>query len=314
MVCLTFADNHDVKRYNVEIGSSRKFITETLNVDYLTYNSIGLTVFKTPVEAATIRMQQQQQLQASGLFIENYLSSTAVPFDWEWFEDSFTSSGGELSHWSSDNALHITPGAIPPGEMWLIGGRIHTQLDEIAESLSHLSNYNDYNFLPGSWQFRSSVVEYRIISIDDNTDSYQAPFNQQFKKPVSITIKHTVSKTNSEAIRVFCIQDNNFIEEINARSGSNESNSSATYELNGDCVTIETYDFCLFFVCVCQHKSVNKDIQSINAIAYGKICKDQSEYKAEVDFELQFLSEDSVERLPEFWQVSISPNNFKYVL
>lgn len=154
MVCLTFADNHDVKRYNVEIGSSRKFITETLNVDYLTYNSIGLTVFKTPVEAATIRMQQQQQLQASGLFIENYLSSTAVPFDWEWFEDSFTSSGGELSHWSSDNALHITPGAIPPGEMWLIGGRGSTlSLTKLRRACRILATITTIIFYPALGSF-----------------------------------------------------------------------------------------------------------------------------------------------------------------
>lgn len=40
--------------------------------------------------------------------------------DWEHVEDNFTSLGGELSHWASDNSLQVTSGAIPIGETWNI--------------------------------------------------------------------------------------------------------------------------------------------------------------------------------------------------
>lgn len=223
--------------------------------------------------------------------------------DWEQVEDDFTSLGGELSHWASDNTFQVTRGAIPIGETWSISCKVHTLLDQFAEYLSTLKNYRDI-FLTDAWQFRSSVMEFSITSIRDSPNSMSA--ERVFLKPVLINIKHTASNQSRNYLRVFSVH-NGIIQEIYVRNMNKASYAVPCFHIDDNYLIVETTHFSSFFACVCGEEHVNKQIHSISAIAFGRIyaeVNDNYNHKAELDFALKFVSKDSVATLQEFLNVS----------
>jgi hypothetical protein len=224
--------------------------------------------------------------------------------DWEHVEDKFTSRGGELFHWASDNSLRIVSGAIPVGETWCIRGQMHTILDQFDEYLSLCKNYNTF-FSDNVRQYCSSVFELHIVSASDAQD--QPIFlsrSTQFDKPVSITMRYAAMGGSRQDLHVFCVQDNDVIQEITIGDANDKSREAPYFLLDDDYVTIRTKHFSYYFVCKCGEQPIKTNINFINALVYGRIYPERDgEYthKAHVDFGLQFIP--SLTILPEFWQV-----------
>jgi hypothetical protein len=163
--------------------------------------------------------------------------------DWEHVEGEFTSRGGELFHWASDNSLCIVPGAIPVGETWRIRGQMHTLLDQFDAYLSQCKNYNAI-FSDNVRQYCSSVFELQIISASDAQDQpILLPRSKEFNKPVSITIRYAASESSRQDLRVFCVHDNNVIQEIKIGDANDESCVAPYFLLDNDYVTIITKHF-----------------------------------------------------------------------
>jgi hypothetical protein len=224
--------------------------------------------------------------------------------DWEHVEGEFTSRGGELFHWASDNSLCIVPGVIPVGETWRIRGQIHTMLDWFDAYLSQCKNYNAI-FPDNAIRYCSSVFELQIISASDAHDQpILLPRRKVFNKPVSITMRYAAMGGSRQDLRVVCVEDNNVIREIKIGGANDESCMAPYFLLDDDYVTIKTKHLCHYFVCNCGEQPINTSIECINAIVYGRIYPElDGEYthKAHVDFGLQFVP--SLATLPEFWQV-----------
>jgi hypothetical protein len=224
--------------------------------------------------------------------------------DWEHVEGEFTSRGGELFHWASDNSLRIVPGAIPVGETWCIRGQMHTMLDGFDAYLSQCNNYNAF-FSDSARQYCSSVFELQILSASDEHDQpIILPRRKEFNKPVSITIRYAAMGGSRQDLRVFCVHDNKFIQEIKIGDANDESCVTPYFLLDDDYVTIKTTHFCYHFVCVCGEQPIKTGINFINALVYGRIYPEvdgEYKYKAHVDFGLQFIP--SLTDLPDFWQV-----------
>ena len=156
-----------------------------------------------------------------------------MPYNSEFFYGSYTSEGGKLSHWTSDDFLDIPPGAIPEGESWEICGKIHTSLDKFKDAI-----------LKGEMkQFRSCVLEYRIKNGPKED-------NQKFLKPIIINIRHSVTDvTARNNLRVFCIEDDGQTIEI-VKLTDQLGDSMPWFELCDDFLKIFTYHFC-HYTCVC---------------------------------------------------------------
>jgi hypothetical protein len=103
---------------------------------------------------------------------------------------------------------------------------------------------------------------------------------------------------------VFCVHDDNVIQEIKIGGANDRSRVTPYFLLDDDYVIIMTTHFCYYFLCVCGEQPIKTGIKFIIALIYGSIYPERDgEYKckAHVDFELQFIP--SLTNLPEFWQV-----------
>lgn len=284
-------------------------VEQTLN-DALSFGTIPL--YEKPLPDTSGKIPQKPSPDAGGP--ERPVAEIATPHtlaphaaittDWE-FTDYFTWRGGELSHRASDNTLVIPPNVIPRGQTWRIGIRVHTLLDEYDDRLQKCSNYKEV--FDTHKQFRSSAVEFKIISIVENGMN-PSPENTEFVEPVTIIINHSASESDMKALRVFCAEDNNTLQPIANCVPSTSANSfdAPYFQVKGRYVIIKTKHFCSYFTCICSDTPIKKKIKAINAIVYGRMVKkDRGEYpyKAKVDFGLQILTEDSVGSLPEFWEV-----------
>ena len=217
------------------------------------------------------------------------LLKSNMAYDSEPFEAYFTSTGGELRHWTTDDFLEITPGAIPEGQIWQICGKIHTSLD----------NFKDAILKDEPKQFRSCVLEYRIESgpIDGNA--------KKFLRPITINIRHSVAEQKDrEYLRVFCIEDDGQTIEILKHTDSTEG--SPWFELHNEFLKIFTYQFC-HYTCVCTASgTLTHEIDEFYVTLYGRMYPMPGKKKAFqviLDFALWASVKDGVQQLPEFKEV-----------
>ena len=186
----------------------------------------------------------------------------AHPFDSQPFIKIFSSKGGKLKHWSTDDSLLVPEGAIPDGEVWKIRSQVITSLEAYA-----------YRLLDERIRFVSCI--WNSERVDNNCKEKN---ESRFSRPVVITIHHTVPmrqrlRSNKGTIGVLCFTDENAVHPVSEHSdGSMQDSYFIPYE---DYVEVHTTHFSKYVVISTSPDGEPSqqilNISDVQLFVYGKI-------------------------------------------
>jgi hypothetical protein len=178
------------------------------------------------------------------------------------FRGTFTSAGGILKTYFTDDQLVIPQGAIPEGESYNIWGVVHASLDGHA----------DYVDKESGERLMAPVNEFCVEG------------NKHFSIPIQVVVHHGASREQLNKVNVALREDNGEI--IPVLPELQKIEGQPWFKIDERVIVIYTHQLCEVLCKV--HCEGQKVEGTLRGTLYGKVFKRGDAYYAQFEFYMQF--------------------------